>query len=136
MTHKGCCALLHLHEDNARFILLFIVMVIYMLTGATVFMLLERDKELEDRNQYHHEYESFLDAYPCVSRTDLQSLLDYHHEAASAGILNTTRERWDFSGSFYFVGTVVSTIGKTARCGTTLSHTFRETMKCMCRYIP
>ena len=113
MTHKGCCALLHLHEDNARFILLFIVMVLYMLTGATVFMMLERDQELEDRNAYHHEFNAFIEAYPSVNITDLNRILALHHEAASAGILNETRERWDFSGSFYFVGTVVSTIGKT-----------------------
>ena len=112
MTQRGCCALLHLHEDNARFILLFIVMILYMLAGATVFMILERDQELEDRNTYHHEVGLFLKTNPCVNQVDLKRILSIHHEAASSGILPQTRERWDFSGSFYFVGTVVSTIGK------------------------
>lgn len=111
MAKGGCCAVLHLREDNARFILLAIVMVIYMLTGATIFMFLERDREVEDRNSYYHALDTFRIMYPEVNETDLQVVLDHHAEAASAGIIEGKRQRWDFAGSFYFVGTVVSTIG-------------------------
>ena len=109
---KGCCARMHLTEDNARFILLAIVMVIYMLSGATVFMFLEGENEIVERNHYYHTLETFLKNNPGVNRTELQILLHAHSEASSAGILTDKRARWDFSGSFYFVGTVVSTIGK------------------------
>lgn len=110
--NRGCCALLHLHEDNARFLLLMVVMTMYMLFGATVFMLMERDKEITDRNLYLHQLETFLIENPDVNKTALEVLLDIHAEAASAGIIQGKRPRWDFPGAFYFVGTVVSTIGE------------------------
>lgn len=112
MARGGCCRLLHLHEDNARFILLAIVMVLYMLAGATVFMLLERDNEIEERNHYYHILETFLHNNPSVNKSELEILLDAHADAATAGLLDDKRDRWDYAGSFYFVGTVVSTIGK------------------------
>ena len=109
--NRGCCALLHLHEDNARFLLLMVVMTLYMLFGASVFMLLERDREVEDRNTYQHILKTFLENND-VNETQLEMLLEVHAEAASAGIIEGKRPRWDFAGAFYFVGTVVSTIGK------------------------
>ena len=112
MARGGCCTLLHLREDNARFILLALVLVIYMLLGATVFMLLERDNEIQERNMYYHVLETFIQGNPEVNLTQLEVLLKAHAEASSAGLLKEYRERWDYAGSFYFVGTVVSTIGK------------------------
>lgn len=41
----------------------------------------------------------------------VDELLQAHNKASSAGIINK-RRRWDFPGSFHFVGTIVSTIGK------------------------
>ena len=75
-------------------------------------MLLEQDNEIEERNHYYHILETFLQENEEVNRTQLELLLDLHAEAASAGILMDKRERWDFTGSFYFVCTVVSTIGQ------------------------
>ena len=90
-------------------------MIIYMCLGATIFMLLEQDNALKDQRLYYETLEDFINAYPCVNMSDLEVLLDMHAEASSAGLLKTDRPRWDFSGSFYFVGTVVSTIGKTLK---------------------
>ena len=112
MAKKGCFGVVHLREDNARFALLAVVMTIYMVSGATVFMFLERDNELVERNRYYHVLESFLKSNPEVNRTQLQRLLAFHADAAGAGLLRDRRQRWDFGGSFYFVATVVSTIGK------------------------
>ena len=107
----GWCVRIHLREDNARFLLLAVFMVSYMCLGATIFMLLERDKELEDKAYYSALYENFTATYPNVSESELKLLLSVHADASAAGLLGQ-RDRWDFSGSFYFVGTVVSTIGK------------------------
>ena len=109
---RGCCTLLHLKEDNARFILLAVVMCMYMAAGAGVFMLLEADNELRERAEYEAMYQDFLANNPLVNVTDLQRLLRKHALADSAGIVGQKRARWDFPGSFYFVGTVVSTIGE------------------------
>ncbi|KAL8585209.1 hypothetical protein ACOMHN_013224 [Nucella lapillus] len=109
-SRRGCCRLLHLKEDNARFLLLAIVMCLYMTAGAGVFMLLEADNELQERAEYQGVYRNFLARYPQINETDLQDLLRKHALADAAGIVGDKRTRWDFSGSFYFVGTVVSTI--------------------------
>lgn len=42
----------------------------------------------------------------------LHELLYAYGNASATGIINK-RRRWDFPGSFHFVGTIVSTIGKT-----------------------
>lgn len=109
---RGCCKLIHLKEDNARFILLAVVIVVYMLSGAALFAALERDNELQEKKMYKQHIENFKSKYPLVNETDLQTLLDIHSKAESAGFVGNKRPRWDFSGAFYFVGTVVSTIGK------------------------
>jgi len=41
---------LRLGEDNARFLLLFFVMLLYILLGAGIFSLLERDNEIAQRS--------------------------------------------------------------------------------------
>lgn len=112
MARGGWCVKLHLREDNARFILLAICLIIYMLLGAVMFMLLEGPNEKTEKEIGKKEVKKFFDLYPDVNATDLQVLLDAYAEAATAGYLPGKRDRWDFSGSFYFVGTVVSTIGK------------------------
>ncbi|CAH1791768.1 unnamed protein product [Owenia fusiformis] len=108
---SGCCVILHLREDNARFILLALVMVIYMLSGAALFMFLERDNETRERKEYYDQYKLFLSLHPNISKESFDKMLKLHADAYTAGLLEDRRQRWDFSGSFYFVGTVVSTIG-------------------------
>lgn len=109
---RGCCTLLHLKEDNARFMLLAIVMCVYMAAGAGIFMVLEADNERVERADYEQLYRKFMDSNPAVNESQLQELLQRHALADAAGIVGDKRPRWDFSGSFYFVGTVVSTIGE------------------------
>lgn len=75
-------------------------------------MFLERDKELAMRQQYYHVLKMFLKNNPSVNTTELETLLQHHGDATASGILMEKRPRWDFAGSFYFVGTVVSTIGQ------------------------
>lgn len=48
-----------------------------------------------------------------INLKSLQVLLRQYEEAFVAGIrVDKLRPRWDFSGAFYFVGTVISTIGE------------------------
>ena len=108
----GCCYALHLREDNARFILLFLVLVLYMLVGALVFMLLEQENEQVEKSIFEGQLEVFYTKYPNVSRTDMDVMFKLYAKADAAGYVGSKRPRWDYPGSFYFVGTVVSTIGK------------------------
>lgn len=110
---RGCCHLLHFHEDNTRFLLLGLVMLGYMAAGAALFQWLERDTELADRGRYLRVRDAFFEKYNgTVDPGDVQRLLWEYGNASAAGILDDKRPRWDYSGAFYFVGTVVSTIGE------------------------
>ncbi|XP_076544749.1 potassium channel subfamily K member 13-like [Osmia lignaria lignaria] len=107
------CVCTGLGEDNIRFILLFIVLVVYMLAGATLFQQLEADLEVRQAAEFWRVYHTFrrhhLQRSP-VALQRLDELLYAYGNASSSGIINKSR-RWDFSGSFHFVSTIVSTIG-------------------------
>ncbi|KAJ9588278.1 hypothetical protein L9F63_018351 [Diploptera punctata] len=59
----GCCTLLHLTEDNARFLLLAIVLVIYMLAGAALFQYLEGEAEVKMAHEFWRIYSDFRRHY-------------------------------------------------------------------------
>ncbi|XP_044733394.1 potassium channel subfamily K member 13-like [Chrysoperla carnea] len=139
-TAMGQCGILPIAEDNARFLLLALVLVIYMVIGATVFQYLESDLEIRQAHAFWDQYLQFCSHYieihnrddvvdmlsvasssSTLSATDnvdeqliknkrLHSLLYAYGNATATGIIHK-RRRWDFAGSFHFVGTIVSTIG-------------------------
>uniref|UniRef100_A0A4W5LQ17 Potassium channel, subfamily K, member 12 like n=1 Tax=Hucho hucho TaxID=62062 RepID=A0A4W5LQ17_9TELE len=107
----GCCPRPPLNEDNARFCLLAGLILLYLLCGAAVFSALERPSELRARLLWDQQLANFTLSHQ-VSLGALHVLLRQYEEANGAGIrVDALRPRWDFSGAFYFVGTVVSTIG-------------------------
>uniref|UniRef100_A0A8C7WYE1 Potassium channel, subfamily K, member 12 like n=1 Tax=Oryzias sinensis TaxID=183150 RepID=A0A8C7WYE1_9TELE len=106
-----CCPRAPMNEDNARFCLLAALIFLYMLCGAAIFSALEHPFELRARLLWKEQLENFTRLYR-VNLGALHTLLRQYEEANGAGIrVDTLRPRWDFSGAFYFVGTVVSTIG-------------------------
>ncbi|XP_033106366.1 potassium channel subfamily K member 13-like [Anneissia japonica] len=112
-TNK-CCAIIRMKEDNARFILLAFFILFYWLMGATIFHFLEKDQEKLEREEYTLVLNNFTMKYidtNIVKQEDFNDLLESHEYAVTKGLTAKHRDRWDFSGAFYFVGTVVSTIG-------------------------
>lgn len=107
-----CCGSGPINEDNARFLLLALFIIVYLLCGAAVFSALEQPKEREAKERWAQRFELFMQKYN-LSRKELNNFLRNYEEANVAGIrVDTIRPRWDFTGAFYFVGTVVSTIGE------------------------
>ncbi|KAM7159064.1 potassium channel subfamily K member 13 [Molossus nigricans] len=108
----GCsCGPGHLNEDNARFLLLAALLVLYLLGGAAVFSALERAHERQAKQRWEERLANFSRRHN-LSREELRGFLRHYEEATEAGVrVDNTRPRWDFTGAFYFVGTVVSTIG-------------------------
>lgn len=106
------CRSLHINEDNGRFVLLALFILVYLLCGAAVFSAIERPSEVRARARWNRTLHNFSDAFN-ISVHELSSFLREYETAAAAGIrADVLRPRWDFTGAFYFVATVVSTIGK------------------------
>lgn len=111
MAGRGCgCSPGHLNEDNARFLLLAGLILLYLLGGAAVFSALELAQELQAKQRWEERLANFSRGHN-LSREELRGFLRHYEEATRAGIrMDSVRPRWDFTGAFYFVGTVVSTI--------------------------
>ncbi|KAJ8409102.1 hypothetical protein AAFF_G00241230 [Aldrovandia affinis] len=91
--------------------MLALLIIIYLLCGAAVFSALEQPKEKVAKERWAQRFEHFTHKHN-LSKKELENFLRHYEEANVAGIrVDTTRPRWDFTGAFYFVGTVVSTIG-------------------------
>ncbi|XP_075388460.1 potassium channel subfamily K member 13 [Tenrec ecaudatus] len=107
----GGCSCGHLNEDNARFLLLAALIVLYLLGGAAVFSALELAHERQAKQRWEGRLANFSRRHN-LSRDELRGFLRLYEEATAAGVrVDSARPRWDFTGAFYFVGTVVSTIG-------------------------
>eukprot|EP00062_Callorhinchus_milii_P025415 gi/632986372/ref/XP_007910200.1/ PREDICTED: potassium channel subfamily K member 13-like [Callorhinchus milii] len=100
-----------LNQDNARFLLLAGMLLLYLVGGAAVFSAIERPGELIARRAWSERLSVFAHRHN-VSLSELLTLLRGYEEASKSGVkIDSTNPRWDFTGAFYFVGTVVSTIG-------------------------
>ncbi|XP_036931652.1 potassium channel subfamily K member 13 isoform X2 [Acanthopagrus latus] len=108
---SSCCSSLIPSRDTARCYLLFVLIAFYMLAGAAIFSSLERPAELQAHQLWEKRLRDFGQEHN-ISHEDLKSLLLHYEEARTAGIRTEPgRALWDIPGAFYFVGTVVSTIG-------------------------
>lgn len=110
-----CCSSLIPSRDTARCYLLFVLIAFYMLAGAAIFSSLERPAELQAHQLWEKRLRDFGHEHN-ISREDLKTLLLHYEKARTAGIRTEPgRALWDIPGAFYFVGTVVSTIGGSRR---------------------
>lgn len=111
------CRSLHINEDNGRFVLLALLILVYLMCGAAVFSAIERPSEVRAQARWNRTLYNFSDAFN-ISVDELSSFLREYETAAAAGIrADALRPRWDFTGAFYFVATVVSTIGELLNVG-------------------
>lgn len=108
-----CCpGLAALNEDNARFVLLAALILLYMLCGAAIFSALEQPGERLARDRWSAHFDTFALRHN-LSTSELHTFLAEYELAYLTGVrVHDVRSRWDFPGAFYFVGTVVSTIGE------------------------
>ncbi|KAK0133648.1 Potassium channel subfamily K member 16 [Merluccius polli] len=87
----------------------------YLLVGATIFQILEREAESNNRHHFQLEKLNFLANYTCLDGPALekfvQVILDAWEKGVNPSGNSTNPSNWDFSSSFFFAGTVVTTIG-------------------------
>ncbi|XP_066559520.1 potassium channel subfamily K member 16-like isoform X1 [Amia ocellicauda] len=88
---------------------------LYLLIGATIFQILERAAESQNRDHFQLEKLKFLKNYSCLDGPALerfvQVILDAWEKGVNPSGNSTNPSNWDFSSSFFFAGTVITTIG-------------------------
>ncbi|XP_037679791.1 potassium channel subfamily K member 2 isoform X5 [Choloepus didactylus] len=95
---------------------IFLVVVLYLIIGATVFKALEQPHESSQRTTIVIQKQTFVSQHSCVNSTELDELIQQIVAAINAGIIplgNTSNQisHWDLGSSFFFAGTVITTIG-------------------------
>ncbi|XP_067428951.1 potassium channel subfamily K member 2-like [Thunnus thynnus] len=95
---------------------IFFLVVLYLIIGATVFKALEQPHESSQKLAILAEKLEFLAMHACVNSSELEDLVKQVVSAVRAGVNpsgNTSNQTslWDFSSSFFFAGTVITTIG-------------------------
>ncbi|KAM4713713.1 potassium channel subfamily K member 2b isoform 2-T2 [Anableps anableps] len=95
---------------------IFFLVVLYLIIGATVFQALEQPYESSQKLTILAEKLKFLTMHSCVNSTELEDLVKQVVSAVRAGVnpsgsLSNQTSLWDLSSSFFFAGTVITTIG-------------------------
>ncbi|XP_054828411.1 potassium channel subfamily K member 16-like [Eublepharis macularius] len=85
----------------------------YLLVGAWIFQVLERDAERKQQASVLRMKEDFLKNFTSLSPVEVEIFVTKLMEAVRMGMDLTGQEHsnWDFSNSFFFVGSTLSTIG-------------------------
>ncbi|XP_020041921.2 potassium channel subfamily K member 16 [Castor canadensis] len=100
---------------SGRVLPLLLAYVCYLLLGAAVFHLLEKQAEAQSRDQFQLEKLRFLENYTCLDQKALEQFVQVIMEAWVKGVNpkgnSTNPSNWDFGSSFFFASTVITTIG-------------------------
>uniref|UniRef100_A0A8C4RK46 2P domain potassium channel Talk-1 n=1 Tax=Erpetoichthys calabaricus TaxID=27687 RepID=A0A8C4RK46_ERPCA len=95
--------------------LLILSYVVYLFVGAAVFQALEKQAENDTRKQFQVDKLVFLRNYTCLDVEALERFVEVIMDAWEKGVNpsgnSTNPSNWDFSSSFFFAGTVITTIG-------------------------
>ncbi|CAN2387540.1 Ion channel [Pristimantis euphronides] len=88
---------------------------LYLFIGAMMFQLLEKQAEANSRDKFHLAKLGFLQNYTCLDAGAIEQFVQIMMEAWGKGLNPkgnaTNPSNWDFSNSFFFAGTVITTIG-------------------------
>ncbi|XP_075905706.1 potassium channel subfamily K member 2-like isoform X2 [Nelusetta ayraudi] len=111
---------------------IFFLVVLYLIIGATVFSALEQPHESSQKLAIVAEKLDFLAKHACVNSSELEALVKQVVSAVRAGVSPSENSfnhtsLWDISSSFFFAGTVITTIG----FGNTSPHTEGGRIFCM-----
>uniref|UniRef100_I3MI01 Potassium two pore domain channel subfamily K member 10 n=1 Tax=Ictidomys tridecemlineatus TaxID=43179 RepID=I3MI01_ICTTR len=95
---------------------IFVVVVVYLVTGGLVFRALEQPFESSQKNTIALEKAEFLRDHICVSPQELETLIQHALDADNAGVSpignsSNSNSHWDLGSAFFFAGTVITTIG-------------------------
>ncbi|KAK7133391.1 hypothetical protein R3I94_015311 [Phoxinus phoxinus] len=94
----------------------FVVVVAYLVAGGLVFRALEQPFESNQKDTITLKKSAFLQKHPCVTPNELEELIKHSVDAVNAGVspigdTSYNSSHWDLGSSFFFAGTVITTIG-------------------------
>ncbi|XP_050192484.1 potassium channel subfamily K member 10 isoform X2 [Myiozetetes cayanensis] len=97
-------------------LVIFVVVLVYLVSGGLVFHSLEQPFESMQKNTIALEKADFLRKHTCVNEIELETLIQHAVDADNAGVSpvgpsSNTSSHWDLGGAFFFAGTVITTIG-------------------------
>ncbi|XP_068433841.1 potassium channel subfamily K member 2-like [Clinocottus analis] len=95
---------------------IFFLVVVYLIIGAMVFRALEQPEESSQKLAILAQKLEFLATHACVNSSELEDLVKQVVSAVRAGVnpsgnASNQTSLWDISSSFFFAGTVITTIG-------------------------
>jgi len=101
--------------DTLYIWILFTVILLFMIFGACIFNYLESDNEAKLKIEYYALFERFQKEHN-ISDEVIKTFLDVHLKASKLGVPcdGVTCDnvyKWNFIGSFFFSGTILTTVG-------------------------
>lgn len=88
--------------------------IFYLSIGAAIFQVLEEPNWKRAAREYNTQKDKILKDYPCLTRDDLNRILEAVSEAAGQGVTitgNKTFNNWNWPNAVIFAATVITTIG-------------------------
>lgn len=88
--------------------------IFYLSIGAAIFQVLEEPNWKLAARQYSDQKDKILEDYPCLSKDDLDRILEVVSNAAGQGVTITgskTFNNWNWPNAVIFAATVITTIG-------------------------
>uniref|UniRef100_A0A3Q1EKZ8 Potassium channel, subfamily K, member 5a n=1 Tax=Acanthochromis polyacanthus TaxID=80966 RepID=A0A3Q1EKZ8_9TELE len=88
--------------------------IFYLSIGAAIFQVLEEPNWKLAAKKYSVQKDKILEDYPCLSKDDLDKILEVVSEAAGQGVTITgskTFNNWNWPNAVIFAATVITTIG-------------------------
>lgn len=105
-----------MERATIRLIALVIVYIFYLSVGAAIFSSIEGPYEQRILSDLRKKRDEFVQKHPCVTDQELENFVKHVVAAQNMGIQplgNVSDKRsWGFGSSFFFAGTVVTTIGE------------------------
>jgi len=105
----------NMKKSNCRLLLLMAFYGLFLILGAAIFSAIESPLEVAEIKNMRELKNQFLRTHDCITEEELDNLLLDVVRATNRGVAVTrnlsSEPNWSFGQSFFFAGTVVTTIG-------------------------
>lgn len=98
-------------KETRRLIVRTFLFLSYLALGMVVFRILESNNELIERRKAQRDIEEMKGKFN-VSDEEMRRFVTVIERAARYGFLSNWVEKWSYTGSLFFSGTVITTIGR------------------------